>query len=354
MLIGLAGALWALAIATYFWSRDLFGERAGIIAALAAVYGPYILYDVYRRGSPASIWALVWLTLTAWAARRMMVRNGAGPLACTALGSAALILTHNVTALIGIPLLVGYILFLARLYGLRASLRPLLALILGMGLSTFFWMPALLEQDFVQIYQLYLPLGFDYHYNFISLGQLLTPPRPVDPALINQIVPISLGWVPLALALIGWGPLGTLLPREVRAHRWAFSLALLGLALMTLPVSLPVWEHIPLLRFVQFPWRFLAPATIVLALLAGIGAETLTKRAPWGLPVILIGLIAFAQTWLFPAYHSPKEDQTPPDQIRYEMQSGCLGATAAGDYLPVWVQERPAPDSLLSLYEAAA
>ncbi len=182
-----------------------------------------------------------------------MVRGGAGSLACTVLGSAALMLTHNITALMGIPLLVGYVLFLTRLYGLRASFRPLLALALGISLATFFWMPALLEQDFVQVHQLYLPRDFDYHFNFISLDQLLSPPRPVDPALINWIAPVSLGWIPLAFALVGWSPLGALLPREVRAHRWALSLALLGLALMTLPVSLPFWERVPLLRFIQFP-----------------------------------------------------------------------------------------------------
>ncbi len=263
-------------------------------------------------------------------------------------------LTHNITALMGIPLLVGYVLFLTRLYGLRASFRPLLALALGISLATFFWMPALLEQDFVQVHQLYLPRDFDYHYSFISVGQLLASPRPVDPALANRVVPVSLGWIPLAFALVGWSPLGALLPREVRAHRWALSLALLGLALMTLPVSLPFWERVPLLRFIQFPWRFLAPATLVLALLAGMGAEVLMRRARWTGPLILLGLAVFALTWLYTPHHSPQQDPSPPDQIRYEAETGQLGATSMGDYLPVWVQERPSPNTLLPLYEAAA
>lgn len=354
LLAGFALALWALALATYLWGRDLFGERAGFAAAFAAVYGPYILHDVYRRGGLASIWGLVWLALTAWAVRRTMARSGPGPLVGVVLGSAALMLTHNITALMGVPLLVGYVLFLAPLYGLRSALRPLLALALGLGLSAFFWLPALREQDFVQVHQLYLPRDFDYHYNFISLEQLLTPPRPVDPALINLIVPVSLGWVPLALALVGWGPVGALLPREVRAHRWALSLATLALALMTLPVSLPLWELLPPLRFVQFPWRFLAPTTLLLALLAGLGAEVLMKRASWTGPLLVLGMAVFALTWLYPLYYPPQAEPLPPDQIRYEAESGHLGATAAGDYLPRWVQERPAPDALLPLYEAAA
>jgi len=354
VLIGFAGALWALAVAVYLWGRDLFGERAGFVAALAAVYGPYILHDVYRRGGLASVWALVWLTTTAWATRRATRDGRPLWLALTALGSAALMLTHNITALMGVPLLIGYLLLLGWLHGFRALVRPLLALTLGWGLSAFFWLPAFLERDYVQIYQLYLPRDFDFRYNFIQLSQLLTLPRPVDPALINLIVPVSLSWAALVLALAGWGPVGVLLPREVRAHRWALSLATLGLALMTLPISRPVWELFPLLRFIQFPWRFLAPATLTLALLAGIGAEVLIRRTPWVAPLLLLGLALFALTWLYPLYYSPQRDPLPPDQIRYEAETGHLGATATGDYLPVWVQERPSPEALLPLYEAAA
>ncbi len=354
ILLGFAGALWALAVAVYLWGRDLFGERAGFVAALAAVYGPYILHDVYRRGGLASVWALVWLTMTAWAARRTTRDGRPRWLALTALGSAALMLTHNITALMGVPLLLGYLLLLGRLHRFRALARPLLALALGWGLSAFFWLPAFLERDYVQIYQLYLPRDFDFRYNFIQLSQLLTPPRPVDPSLINLIVPVSLSWAALALALAGWGPLGALLPREVRAHRWALSLATTGLALMALPISRPVWELLPFLRFIQFPWRFLAPATLTLALLAGIGAEVLMRRTQWVAPLLLLGLVLFALTWLYPLYYPAQRDPLPPDQIRYEAETGHLGATAAGDYLPRWVQERPSPEALLPLYEAAA
>jgi hypothetical protein len=210
VLLGFAGALWALAIAVYLWGRDLFGERAGFVAALAAVYGPYILHDVYRRGGLASVWALVWLAMTAWAARRATRSRHPLWLALTALGSAALMLTHNITALMGVPLLIGYLLLLGWLHGFRALVRPLLALTLGWGLSAFFWLPAFLERDYVQIYQLYLPRDFDFRYNFIQLSQLLTPPRPVDPSLINLIVPVSLSWTALVLALAGWGPIGAL------------------------------------------------------------------------------------------------------------------------------------------------
>jgi len=62
----------------------------------------------------------------------------------------------------------------------------------------------------------------------------------------------------------------------------------------------------------------------------------------------------FALPWLFPLRRVPQSDPSPLDQIRFEMESGLLGTTAAGEYLPIWVQEIPSPEALLPLYEAAA
>ena len=31
---------------------------------------------------------------------------------------------------------------------------------------------------------------------------------------------------------------------------------------MALPISLPLWENLPLIDFVQFPWRFIGRAAL--------------------------------------------------------------------------------------------
>lgn len=354
ILIGFAGALWALAAAIYLWGRDLFGETAGIVAAFAVVYAPYTLNDVYQRGTLPSLWALVWLTLTAWALFRLTAQPNRQFFLLATLGTAALLLTHNITALIGLPLLTAYLLLTGILYDFRRLLRPLSAIALGVGLAVGFWVPAFFEKEYVHIHRVYLPPGFDYHYNFISWKQLLIGPHPVDPAQVNPPSPLGLGGIQVALAATCWWPVGAMLPRKARIHRWAFSLAVIVLAAMTLPVSLPVWEHIPILRFIQFPWRFLAPATLLVALMMGAGTAYLFGRHRWGPPVMVAGIMLSALTWLFPTFWPAQTSPTPTDQIRFEAERGTLGATSAGDYLPQWVQELPDPETLLPLYEAAA
>lgn len=350
--IGLA--LWGLALAIYLWTRDIFGETAGVIASFAAVYTPAVLNYVYQWSALPGLWGLIWFVLTLWSLRRLALSGGLLSAVLTSLGCAAMVLSHNVTALIGGALLFACVVLIAILYGLRPALRAIAFLALGLGLSGFFWIPAFFEKDFVQIHQLYLPAVFDYHNHFLSLGDILAAPCPVDPNHANFVFPVSLGWVQAALALLAWWPLGALLPREIRAYRWALTLATGMLMGLVLPLSLPIWEHISLMRFLQFPWRLLTPAALGLAALAGMGAAIVARRTRRWVPIFLAGMMLFALPWLFPLRKISQPDPSPPDQIRFEVETGLLGTTAGGEYLPIWVQELPSPDALLPLYEAAA
>ncbi len=368
----------AAGIGAYLCGRDLFGPPAGFVAALAFVYAPYNLYNVVHRGALAEAWGLAWLPFILWAMRRLATRGRRLDLALTTVLYAALILTHNIVALIATPLLIAYATVLWSLLGRgrQRAYRLGGALLLGLGLTAFFWGPALLEMEYVQIHQLYAPADLDYHNNFTGLGQLLSPPQPVDPALINPPIPRSLGWFQLALGLVALSSLRPLADGRVhgrsRRRPWAgptadgrgqtvggpVYLGLLGLGLLVLvglmlPLSVGVWDRLPLLRFVQFPWRFLGPADLFLALLAGAGAAHLPGPDRIRLPVISALVIVFALTWLFPHFYPPQPEPTPLSLIAFEQETGALGTTSAGDYLPIWVRRLPPADSLVPAYEEA-
>jgi len=379
-------ATFAACIGAYLCARDLFGPQAGFIAALAYVYAPYNLYNVVHRGALAEAWGLAWLPFTLWALRRTILpprwrrSGGALPpgsqrsgtvvprgwrrskgghagtnLLLTSLFYAALMLTHNILALVSTPILVLYAVFLWGFHG-RGRRRALLlggALALGLGLTAFFWVPALLEMDYVQIHQLYAPADLDYHNNFTSLAQLLAAPRAMDPALINPPIPRSIGWPQLALAVFALLSLRRTPGREARLHLALLSLGLLAFTVLMLPCSVGVWERVPLLRFVQFPWRFLGPAGLFLAILAGAGAASLPGADRVRLPATGALITIFALTWLFPHFYPPQADPTPSGLIAFEQDTGALGTTSAGDYLPVWVQRLPPADSLVPAYQEA-
>ena len=204
---------------------------------------------------------------------------------------AALLLSHNITALITTPLIGAYILFVIAHEALhtrslaaavRRSAWTALAIALAVGLTAFFWLPALGEQRYVHIERLTSGSFFDFRKYFLSPAELLSPNIPPDLAGVNPYIPFNLGPVIVLLAAAGF-VLG--IGARVRARAGAVprvcaaapslgfqcfcALAALALAAMTLPLSTPLWEHVPLLVLTEFPWRFVGVAAIPLAMLAG-------------------------------------------------------------------------------------
>ncbi|MGD2048092.1 MAG: hypothetical protein PVH03_01285, partial [Chloroflexota bacterium] len=383
-------ALLLLGLATFLWARSVWKSYlAAVISMLAAVYAPYTLYNTYHRSALAELWGLAFLVFTLWAICKLFSPDRPRwALVMAILSYAGLILSHNITALVGTPLILGYSVLLIWLRwdderkteGNKAkSTSPwllLLALVLvALGLSAFFWVPAFFERDLVQIENLYRSADFAYANNYLDLSELLAWPRTADPSQVNPPIPRSLSWLAILLAIAAWLPVAKLNFAQ-KAHRLGFSLVTLALVLMILPASRWIWDTFPLLEFIQFPWRFLGPASIVLGMLAGLGTHQLwtaikkislsggkepatpSKIRRIFIPAFFILLISafllvYALPFLFPSSSPPlPESITPTDTIKFEEETGWLGTTAAADYLPRTVQELPDPDSLLAQYEA--
>jgi len=340
---------------SYLWGRDLGGKTAGIAAGVAFTYAPYMLHNVYDRGALAEVWALALVPFVFRSVRCLVVHERRRDWALTSFAYGALILTHNITALIATPLLIAYglVLWVSAGRERRRILSVASSLLFGLGLTAFFWVPALVEQDYVQIHQLFAPADLDFHNNFSTLRELFSAPCSVDPSLINRPTLRSLGWPQLVLA--AWAIVSILTGNEPRSKTQLVLLGLfvLGLVLMTLPVSLPIWESVHLLRFVQFPWRFLGLTSLFLAVLAGVGTARIPLLGSLRVPLVQVVVVIFALTWLFPRFYPEQREPSPLDLIAFERDTGALGTTSAGDFLPVWVRSLPPSDSLLSAYEAA-
>jgi len=199
-------------LSAYAWAAHAFGRRAGLVAATAYVTAPYLLYNVYHRGALAEVLALALMPAILWAMTRLGRNSAPRFLVLSTLLYAALLLGHNITALVFTPVIVVYAAVLTLQCDWQGVFRipysawsAAAALVLGLGLSAFFWAPAVLERNSVQTFQLFSPQAFDYHFNFITLGELFSLPVTVDPNLVLPPTPRSIGLIPLALAIIGLG-----------------------------------------------------------------------------------------------------------------------------------------------------
>lgn len=356
-----AGGLLLSGWGTYLLARDIWRkELAGLVAAVAYIYAPYQLLNIYVRGNLPESMALALLPWIIWLFRRLVDTPRVSTLIPAILSVAALFLTHHISSLLFIPMLVIYlaVLFLLRRRQQTGGwLLVLAALLIGIALTTFAWLPAIAEKESVQLYLTHSSRGNDFHFNFLTLAELFAPPTPADPTLLNPPLRVNLGLPQLILGVIGLLRLlfsrrpesanddrCRLADREGRWHGAIFALATTLLLLLSLPISTPWWETLPLIRFVQFPWRLVGRAALPLALLAG-AVPTLAPRRPvlsflsTALAVTILILAAFP--WLFGVTCSFPPSPTIANVIDFERATGQTGVDPLGAYLPRWVIQRP-------------
>ncbi len=204
----------------------------------------------------------------------------------------------------------------------------------------------------------------------LRLSQSFRPVSRADGAALSQWtgeqrrphIPMSAGPATLAIAVAGLG----LSIARLRRVGWVGFYAIAASALLWLvtPGSQWVWEHLPGLRFYQFPWRFLGPlATCLVPLVSMLGTPLNSPRARRcssvaGVRVAIAALVALsllvpALVGLYPLpWTSGFEAILPPDIIRAELAGRWRGTTSTNDFVPATVAMIPGPQqSVLESYE---
>ena len=346
-------ATFVAAAGVFCWLRGRFSAPPAFVAAVSYIYAPYFLFNLLYRSALPEVWGLALLPWAAWAGENALRRGRTLDFALGWLCVAALILTHNVTALLGVTFLFLLLLPLARRDVKRVALRLLFFFGVPLLLTIFFWLPALSEKKYVRIYELYLPAVFDFRHNFSGWRQLLALPRPADLRLVRPDIPVSLSWPQLLLALpIFYGFRRVALVWRRRYTLWLLVLALLAVLMVT-PLSATAWAHLPLLRFLQFPWRFLGVADLFLAALVAAGLSQVPRLSwRWAVGLALVPLLT-GLFWLFPTSQPWPPDYSPADVVRFEARTGAVGTTWTGEYTPVSVPQLPPAGTLLPRYRRA-
>ena len=142
-----------------------------------------------------------------------------------------------------------------------------------------------------------------------------------------------------------------------RARRVLIVFALFSLAgtiFIMLPVSVELWQQVPLMAFIQQPHRLLGITAFLLAILAGAAVTILPNVKAWALAVVGSGaacLFLAAVPLLYPGYYHPlPAGLSLVGMMEYERASGAIGTTSFGEYLPVWVQQVPRESPLEEMY----
>jgi hypothetical protein len=367
------------AIGAYLLGRELFGPTAGVLAAASFTFAPYVVFiDPHARGVLAEHFAVCLLPLAFYAFRRLLSSDpspskgggvgGRWALLGSVLTLAAMVFSHNLLGLVSAALLLAYWIWeVVCGTGRGRAGWGGLAFLLAAAIIAFFWLPFLLERDAIKLQVIDQEGGhYDFRAHFLSLAELLAPSRILDMGATAPRYWYNLGLAQWLLALPALVVVLRLRVRRIRnrasptpPHYFApllyFLLAGLWLIFLTLPASTVVWEGVPGMPYLQFPWRLLGPANLMLALCAA-GGSTLLSEGRWRASALAAGLAAIlllSLPVLYPPMWLPDFGGTAREDIVLAEQQGvlALGTTSTGDFLPAEAALAPLP-AMPSLIES--
>ena len=251
----------ATGLATRALARQALREGAATLAGCVAIFSGYALFCAYERSAFGELTGGIWIPLLL-----LFVLRDRGPgtgMWRRALDSSAaplaLVMAGAWLSNIPVGIMTSYLLAAVAATSalLSRSWAPAVRAFTGagVGLASVFLLPAAWEQPWADLKQAATDPG-EMIENSWLFGSHANPDLEFHDLVLRKASMIAVIMIAVALGglFISWRRKSL----KVERHWW-LPLALIPLAVLflLLPFSLPVWNMLPKLRYLQFPWRWL-------------------------------------------------------------------------------------------------
>jgi hypothetical protein len=349
--LGLAALFFLGTIAFYRVGRMLTTSRAAALGGAAAwLFAPYLALDLYVRSAFSESAAIAILPIALLALLRALERPGLARVSLGAIAISLLLLAHNAISLMAIPafVLTGALLSAATWHEneslpwmrrIAPAAAGVVAIVLAVGISAYFWIPAVFEKGLVHIERMNQG-QLNWSQNFAVLQEIIWSPWGFGTSGPGATKGMSLAVGPLHIALAAAGLVFALRSARKRskAYAAAFALAAVVGAWLSTSGALFLWQHVKTLQYMQFPWRALVLPALFLPLLAIFAFERLGPK--W----TLVAVLALA---LFNLRHTEPHGYLTFDDDYFAPQSIAakgINTTTSEEFEPQWVESRPPYD----------
>jgi hypothetical protein len=347
-------------LAMYALCKEIWrNELVAFLGAILYLSGTYRLLNLYVRGSLGETLALALFPLLCLFGLKLMATGKRRYLLLGSLMLSILIITHNVMSLIFLPFFIYFLtgefflryvkinrllnLYIEKIHNLKAKIGQnyevklftrnvhlvVVMLLVGIGLSAFFWLPALREIKYVRIGS--TPLANIDEQFRSARGIFLSPldtKRELEQtheSILERRIELARIVVLLAGAIIIYYYRRS---NELIAHRAVvYYVPYIGCLLLLLPISAFLWKTVPGLKLVDFPWRVYALMLFIFPLL--IAPLALIPK----LKYIAVGIATIFLISSLQMAH-PQKYTNYPDSF-YATNQGTT--TSADEYLSRWV-----------------
>ncbi len=327
-------ALVTASIATYHLVARRSNASIGLLASILYVYSPMIGLTIpHLLGDLPAAMALALMPAFFWSLDRIITGSPPLGMSITAIITFLLVVTHPQIAVVSIIMAVGFLICYLRETEKHDLLSAIIAIILGGGLATFYWLPVVVEYQAVEWRQINTTTGRHLH-----LSDLFTPVQQVDAAAIVPSPQFTLGlWITLLTAV---SIIFLLISR--RTNKFGIYFLATGIAMLVLGLA----------AFPKQVW-LLGPVTLCLTVAA---SKLLSFRRWWlpetyrrlMIPILLIAILMNSSSvWLARQWNPNFGNTTPQDQIRYEQLGYGIAVLPPTFLLPTTLAATLSPNRFL-------
>ncbi len=271
-------SLFISGLTCFWWLRDKASTTGNaVICGMFYMSLPgHLMVDFYTVGVLGQLWAYAWFPLILLGTEKIASGQRHGT-ALMAVGYALLAMTNIPAAIIFVPF--------AAIYGIvlcnpREYTRLISGWFLAAGLSAIYILPVLMNMDMASV-GLHWTERFNPANNFVEIKLTFAEGNGYRVAVMLSLVTMAM----LLLYFIPFMPSGKRRTLVVLFPVFSF--------FMCFSVSGFLWEILPVLEKVQFPWRFLlVPAVFVV--LAAVYAANHNRLAVITAVIILMVAINFS------------------------------------------------------------
>jgi len=301
-------------LATRALALEALDDVPATLAGCVAIFSGFALFNAYERAAFPEFAGGVWLPLLLLFALRERYPSSLLFRRAFDGSTAPLALTLAASWLSNLPLgvMAGYLLATVALLvaivhkSWAPVLRAAAATTLGLGLAAVYWLPAAWERNWVDIRQATQDPGYNFENNW-AFARHANPLLELHDVILRQVSFIALSMIAVAFAglIISWRR-GTLpIQKSNASRRWFIPLAAIPIVVLFLlfPISRPIWQLLPEMRFLQYPWRWLeaveAPMAIFFVTAIWPARRRARSMALAACAALFLGATAYAGTVFF-------------------------------------------------------
>lgn len=324
----------------FFVMSATTGWQSGLLTSILYLYAPYHAVQIYVRGAVGEYWVLMFWPLIYYAfilsKNHKKIKES---FVVGAIGISGAILAHT---LLGYVTVLGVFVFYViywlvrivwRKFNARVAFWQGMSVVVGLGLSSFFWVPAISEMYLTSVSG-QVSITANYLDHFVCIPQLWTSLWGYGGSVAGCIDGQSymLGKIHVLIALAGITLWMVLRPKEDKTSWIVGSVVCMVGIFFATPISEAVWKFIPGFSYLQYPWRFLALAGFGLALVGG----SLPRIMPNGIVrtgISVIGsilIVCMSSKWFVPQYTYEKNSSAFEELLDLQWRASKI----SDEYLP--------------------